>query len=240
MREVYYGRQIEVALEGQFFHWITKRALNELAAGNEIKFETDETKPYAPHFYWPRRHRYPRRQIAEIGQLVAEFSDPVFTQALGHHGEMLADSGFADIGFRILGRNVREVDGRRWMETNHNLDRLVVREADGVRYGVEIKNTLPYIDLGEFEIKLRMCAFFGVRPMFIAREMPKNYINTVYRGGGFSLLLGSQYYPLMAADLARRVRQRLGFPVSAVHHLPDTTFMRFRDWHLRHVGGEGV
>jgi hypothetical protein len=101
---------------------------------------------------------------------VAEFSEPTFTQALGHHGEMLADIGFADIGFRVLARNVPEVDGRRWTETNHNLDRLVVREADGVRYGVEIKNTLPYIDQTEFGIKIEMCRYFRVRPLPLRRE----------------------------------------------------------------------
>src|SRR6266403_4901610 len=81
-KQVYYGRQVEVALEQRFFRWITNRALNELAASQEIRFETDETKPYAPHFYWPRRHRYPKRQMVEIGRLVAEFSESGFTHAL--------------------------------------------------------------------------------------------------------------------------------------------------------------
>jgi hypothetical protein len=234
-KEVYYGRQVEVALENNFFHWITKRALNELAASREIVFTTDETKAYAPHFYWPRRHRYPRRQMVEIGRLVAEFSEPGFTHALGQHGEMLADIGFADIGFRILARKVREVDGRRWTKSGHDLDRLIVREADGVRYGVEIKNTLPYIDQTEFETKLAMCEHFRVRPMFIARMMPRNYIFTVNRAGGFSLVLGNQHYPLMADDLARRVRSRLKSPVVSIRQLPDTALKRFLDWHLSHL-----
>jgi Resolvase, N terminal domain len=179
-KEVYYSRQIEVALENQFFHWITKKALNELAASREIVFQTDEDEEYAPHFYWPRRHRYPKRQIVEITRLVSEFSEPGFTHALGQHGEMLADIGFADSGFRVLARKVKEVAGRRWIDTGHDLDRLIVREADGVRYGVEIK-TLPYIDQSEFQIKLAMCEHFEVRPLFITRMMPRNYMNTVVR-----------------------------------------------------------
>jgi hypothetical protein len=147
---------------------------------------------------------------------------------------MLADIGFADIGFRVLARNVREVDGRRWTETNHNLDRLIVREADGVRYGVEIKNTLPYIDQTEFGIKVAMCRYFRVRPLFITRMMPKNYNYTIYQQGGFSLVLGNQHYPLMANDLARRVRSRLKFPVVSIRQLPDTALKRFSDWHLAH------
>ena len=88
---------------------------------------------------------------------------------MGHHGEALVDVGFARIGFRILQSKVREVDGKRWIVSNHDLDRVIAR--DGVRYGVEIKNQLGYIEQEEFGIKLRMCEHFGVRPMFIARMM---------------------------------------------------------------------
>jgi hypothetical protein len=64
-REVYYGRQLEVALEDIFFHWITEKALNELAEERRINFSEESTEHHRAHFYWPRRHRYPRRQIGE-------------------------------------------------------------------------------------------------------------------------------------------------------------------------------
>jgi hypothetical protein len=32
-KEVYYGRQLEIALEGTFFHWITKKAFCVLGRG---------------------------------------------------------------------------------------------------------------------------------------------------------------------------------------------------------------
>jgi hypothetical protein len=147
--EVYYGRQLEVRLERRFFHWITSRALNELVQDGAIRFSEEQTGHHKAHFYWPRQHRYARRQIAATLALIAEFSHPDFTRAVGHHGEILADAGFARIGFRIIQKKVREVDGRRWIESNHDLDRLI--ERNGVRYGVEIKNQLAYIDLEEFE-----------------------------------------------------------------------------------------
>jgi hypothetical protein len=84
-RHVYYGRQLEVALESQFFHWITRYALNELAAEGRIGFTAEKTDTFEAHFYWPLRHRYPRRQIRQILGLINEFSDPDFTRALGHH-----------------------------------------------------------------------------------------------------------------------------------------------------------
>lgn len=227
--DVYYGRQIEVALEKDFFHWITKKALNELVDERQIAFGEETTDHHKAHFYWPRRHRYPRRQIRETINLIAEFSDPTFTRAVGSYGELLSDSGFAHIGFRIRQRKVREVDGRRWTETNHDLDRLI--ERDGIRYGVEIKNQLGYIDQTEFDVKLRMAQHFGVRPMFVARMMPKNYIQRVAAAGGFSLLMGNQHYPLMAHGLAARVRGILGLPVVCISELPDTIMSRFENWH---------
>jgi hypothetical protein len=145
------------------------------------------------HFYWPTRHRYPRRQVRASAHLIAEFSAPTITHAVGVHGEMLADGGFARAGFRVLANNVREVDGVKWTTTGHDLDRLV--ERDGIQYGVEIKNELGYIDPAELDAKLAMCAQFEISPMFIARVMPKNNIHKVVKSGGFCLILGNQQYP---------------------------------------------
>jgi hypothetical protein len=92
-KDVYYGRQLEVALEREFFHWITKKALNELAAERRINFAVEQADTHKAHFYWPLRHRYPRRQIRETLALIAEFSDPDFTRALGVTGEQLIDAG---------------------------------------------------------------------------------------------------------------------------------------------------
>ena len=230
---VYYGRQLEIFLEKAFFHWITKKALNELVSERKIKLDVEKLEHHVAHFYSSRQHRYARRQIKQTISLIAEFSEPTFTRALGHQGEALADAGFACTGFRIRQRKVREVDGHKWTQTNHDLDRLI--ERDGVRYGVEIKNQLGYIEQTEFQKKLVMCKHFGIRPMFIARMMPKNYIAEVYRAGGFSLLLGDQHYPLMSDALAKRVRDNLKLPVRIVRELPDTALQRFEMWHEKQL-----
>ena len=228
-KNVYYGRQLEIWLEDPFFHWITKKALNELVAQRKIGFQREQLEHHVAHFYFSRQHRYPRRQIKATIGLIAEFSDPRFTRALGHHGEALVDVGFARIGFRIRAQKVRSVGGKEWTNTNHDLDRLI--ERDGVQYGVEIKNQLGYIDQTEFQTKLEMCKFFNVRPLFVARMMPRNYINSVFRAGGFALILQNQHYPLLADDLAKRVREQLVLPVKTIASLPDTTLQRFEAWH---------
>src|SRR5260370_220845 len=157
------------------------------------------------------------------------------TRGLGACGEQLFYEGLAQTGFRIIKRKVKEVSGVVWTETGHDLDRLIVR--DDVPYGVEIKNQLGYIGLEELEAKLRMCERFGVRPMFVARMMPKSYINDVVKPGGFCLSLKQQNYPLLAEDLAKRVRERLGLPVACIRELPDTTMNRFVTWHEKKLAG---
>ena len=226
---VYYARQLEIWREKTFFHWITSRALRELAEERRIGFSAETLGTHRAHFYFPIRHRYPRRQITQTLKLIAEFSEPSFTRALGRHGEMLVESGFARTGFRILQHKVKEVDGRAWTETNHDLDFLIVR--DGIRYGVEVKNQLGYIDRTELQIKLAMCHHFGVRPMFVTRALPKNYIYEVGRAGGYSLLTDNQNYPLLAEDLARRVRAVLNLPVGVIERFPNTALDRFEKWH---------
>jgi hypothetical protein len=130
-RSVYYARQIEIGLEKQFFHWITKRALNELAAERSIGSSVERLEHHVAHFYYPIRHRYPRRQIREVIGMIAEFSAPVFTRAVGHHGELLVESAFARTGFHILDQKVREVERVPWTQTGHDLDFLI--ERDGIR-----------------------------------------------------------------------------------------------------------
>jgi uncharacterized protein (DUF2236 family) len=105
--------------------------LNELAAERSIGSSVERLEHHVAHFYYPIRHRYPRRQIREVIGMIAEFSAPVFTRAVGHHGELLVESAFARTGFHILDQKVREVERVPWTQTGHDLDFLI--ERDGIR-----------------------------------------------------------------------------------------------------------
>ena len=228
---VYYGRQLEVFLEKVYFHWITRKALMELRLEGRIDFREEPTAQHKAFFYWPKRHRYPRRQIREIVGLIDEFSEPIFTRAVGHHAEMLFDSSLAYTDCKVRAQNANSWHGKAWTESQHDLDRMI--ERDGRVYGVEIKNQLGYIDQTEFDLKLKICRHLGVVPLFVARMMPRNYINQVFKAGGFSLILGDVLYPLMADPLAKRVRDKLHLPVVSVRSLPDLALQRFSAWHER-------
>jgi hypothetical protein len=235
---VFTSRQVEVEFEGRYFHWITHRALKVLAEARSIVLEQRTLSYGAPiNLVWHRGNRYTRRQINEVLALVEQYSHPDFTAALGNTGELLVSDGFARFGFVQRGRNTREFRGRRWTESEHNLDFIV--ERDGRAYGIEVKNTLPYINDREFRVKLKLCAYLGVRPLFVVRAMPAIWTQEVVRHGGFVLQLRYHLYPLSHKPLADQVRTILGLPADAPRALYDGTMQRFVTWHERQVRAEG-
>jgi hypothetical protein len=228
---VFYETQLAVIFERNFFHWVTSRALKDLREANKVGSALEELSPNVPiRFYFSRRCRYWKRKSEELRRVVLTFSDQAFTRALGVQGELLIDSGLPQVGFMPAAREIRSWESRNWTETNHNLDRVFQR--DGISYGTEIKNRLGYIPQDEFKAKLRMCKALNLVPLFIARMMPKTYIDEVYRAGGFSLIMKYQFYPIYFRDLARRVSVELSLPVDCPARLQDSTLERLLNWHL--------
>ena len=105
--EVFFSRQLEVQFEGDYFHWITNRAIRRLVAERTLLSEArklnfgGETK-----LIWPRGYRYHRRKAAELLSLVEEYSAPNIGGALGLHGEAMVLEGFARREFVMKGRDV--------------------------------------------------------------------------------------------------------------------------------------
>lgn len=127
---------------------------------------------------------------------------------------------------------MRSFNNKTWEATGHNLDRVVMR--DGIYYGVEIKNTLPYIPRDELRIKLAMCKYLGLTPLFVSRMAPKNY-NIIQRGG-VSWVLGSQFYPFGYQGLADTVRGELQLPVDCPARIEDgavTRLLKALAWQSR-------
>jgi hypothetical protein len=54
-------------------------------------------------------------------------------------------------------------------------------ERDGAAYGVEVKNTLGYLDVGEFLTKIRLARHLGVKPVFAVRALPKTWANALIK-----------------------------------------------------------
>jgi hypothetical protein len=233
-KSVFFSRQLEVLHEGTWFHWVTNRALRELAARGTIR---TEIRPLATGgrvtLMWHRSHRYFRRDAARVVNLVEEYAAPNIGGALGLQGEAMVLEGFARKQFLMHGRNTRTFGSASWGKTGHDLD--FIFERDGVAYGVEVKNTLGYMEQNELRVKIEMCQTLGLKPLFAVRMLPKSWVKEVVDAGGFALILKYQLYPWAHRDLARRVQDQLGLPVDAPAALQDGTMERFVRWHLRGV-----
>lgn len=134
-------------------------------------------------------------------------------------------------GFRPEAKKVKEYNDKKWEKTGHDLDFVFSR--DGVAYGCEIKNKLGYIDKEELEVKLEMCAYFGIKPLFIMRYSPKTYNKMIYENGGFALIFETQIYELSQERLVEKIKDVLRLPVICSKAIPDGIIDRFEKWHNR-------
>jgi hypothetical protein len=232
--EVFFSRQLEVKFEKNFFHWITNRAIHELEDEGQI---VCERRPIGTGssivLAFNKAHRYYKRDAQRICELVEEYSQPTVGREVGRNGEALVLNGFARNQFVMQGQETREFNGKKWRSTEHDLD--FIFSKDGIDYGVEVKNTLTYMNYKEMKIKMRICKKLGIRPVFVARMMPGHWINEVNGEGGYSLILKYQLYPLAFERLAKRLREELELPVDTPRALDDGTMRRFMKWHVKNL-----
>jgi hypothetical protein len=231
---VFFSRQLEVIYEHDYFHWITSRAIRQLETEGLIKSERRPLRTGTTiKIVWHKSYRFYRRSAKALVSLVEEYADPNIGAFLGLHGEGMVLEGFARNQFVMVGRHTREHAGKKWTQSNHELD--FIFERDGVTYGLEVKNTLGYMDQDEFALKTKLCTALGIRPVFVCRMLPKSWIYQLNQAKGFALVLKYQLYPWTHHQLAKRVARELGLPVDAPRSLAEATMARFLKWHLRQM-----
>jgi len=231
---VFFSRQIEVQNEGEYFHWITNRAIHDLEAEGAIRSEWRPLRTGTSiKLVWHKAYRFYKRSANQLVSLVEEYSDPNIGASLGLHGETMVLEGFARTQFRMMARDANEYESIKWDETKHNLD--FIFERDGQAYGIEVKNTLGYMEREEFLLKTRLSLSLGIRPVFVCRMLPKSWIFELMKAGGFALILKYQLYPWTHRELAKRVREELELPVDAPRFLAEATMNRFLKWHRKNL-----
>lgn len=234
--DVLYVRQLEVMLEKEYFHWVTDFAIRDL---RESGFLADEYVSLGAgnarlRFLFRAGHRFRRRQMKRAVAIVRAYSDPAFAKGCGLYAQTLFLHALLKGGFRLEGENTARYAGREWTDTNHDLDFIV--ERDGVTYGCEVKNRLEYISREELGVKLKMCEFLGVKPMFIMRASPKTHNFTIGQKGGYAWIYEAQIYPPGHESLAERVRAELRLPVMCSYAIPLGMVERFERWHRKSAG----
>lgn len=232
--EVFFSRQIEVTFEDEFYHWITNRAIHTLIDSGLLTLEERKLTIGAPiNLLWHKNYRYYKRDAENLYRLVDEYANPDISAAIGLHGEFMTLEGFAKSQFVVRGRNTNEYKDKKWTKTGHNLD--FIFERDGVAYGVEVKNTLSYMEQDELKNKIELCKHLGIKPLFVVRMIPKTWAQEIIEAGGFALILKYQLYPKSHASLAKRIRERTGMPVDSPQYIKDGTIKRFTNWHEKNL-----
>jgi hypothetical protein len=84
-----------------------------------------------------------------------------------------------------------------------------------------------------------MCEFLGLKPFFIMRYAPKNYMKRIIDAGGIGLMFEQQLYPYGYEGLAKTVRDELGLKVDCPRRVPDGTVERAvkaHEWQMKQKG----
>ena len=228
---IYYIRQLQVKFEKKYFHWLTYNAIESLL---KEKFLVAISKPVSEfgtpiQFLAHKSNRYPKRNVNEMAKIISAYSHENITKSCGHRAEDLFALALASHGFQPKKKKVNEYNNIKWTRSKHDLD--YVFERDDVSYGCEIKNTLGYIDKDELEIKLEMCKFLKIKPLFILRFAPKTYIEMIRLLKGFTMIFECQIYELSQRDLVGQIKSILGLPVDCPKSIPEGIITRFENWH---------
>lgn len=186
--EVFYEMQLEVLFEDRYFHWITSKALAELRDSRKIGSSIEPLREISRiRFYFHIKNRYWKRKASEVRKLVGQFSDPAFTSALGNQGEMLTDAALPSVGFLPKARNANEFGGIQWnvlsttwIESSKKMEFSTARKLRTACRTFRKLSSTP---------KLQMCETLRLRPLFIARMMPRSYVFELFKRGGFALLM---------------------------------------------------
>jgi hypothetical protein len=217
---VFYSRQLEVLYEREFFHWVTNRALRNLISEGHVLMEPRRlTIGSEIKLVWYKSFRFYKRAAADVFDLVDHYTSAATDGTLGMQGEHLVLAAFARRQYLLVGEETKSYNGTVWTETGHDLD--FIFQKDGVGYGIEVKNTLGYLDVDEFVTKIRLSIHIGVRPVFAVRALPRTWAEALIQSGGYAMIMGFQFYPWTHHVLANKIRKELGLPVDTPKKIED-------------------
>lgn len=229
LEAVFYSRQLEVIFEKEYFHWVTNRALRRLVEERRIISEPRKLDIGSElKLLWHNKYRFYKRSATNVFNLVNRYTNAATDGTLGLQGEHLMLAAFARGKYMLTGEEVSEHNGVVWDETKHNLD--FIYENNDIGYGVEVKNTLGYIDIKEFVSKVKMCIHLGIKPVFAVRALPRTWADALIHAGGYAMIMGYQFYPWAHMDLAAEIRNNLHLPIDTPRRIEAGTMEKFWRW----------
>lgn len=227
--KVFYSRQLEVLFEREYFHWVTNRALRRLIEEGHVVMEARRLDIGSEiKLVWLKSFRFYKRAANEVFNLVNRYTSAATDGTLGMQGEHLILAAFARRQFLLIAEEANSYKEAAWTHTGHDLD--FIFEKDGVGFGVEVKNTLGYLDVDEFVTKIRLARHIGIRPVFAVRALPKTWAEALIQSGGYAMIMGFQFYPWTHQKLATEIREKLMLPVDTPKKIEQGTMQRFESW----------
>lgn len=250
----YYQHQLQILYEGRFFWWVVKDALEELVdEGYLTVFDRERVPDLADlshvqtlKFYanadavkTVRDEAIMKTHVLRTAKMLDRYSGDENNKVLGKQLESLVENQLKMLRFEILDKHTNSYEGKKWRQTNHNLD-LIARRNELV-IGVEVKNTLRIISADEIDTKVDICRHLGIVPVFAVRWI-KPYIECIRRQGGFSWVFKTQILPFgqeqMVNDMFARLSAsgkkdrgyELKFPITVRNDLPPNSVKMFERW----------
>lgn len=262
----FFKRQLQIFYEADFFPWVINDALNILEhEGYLLSIDSSQIPGFRQlknvrqmKFYANAKaestiaelQRTMIKKALSIGKVVNAYSHPQITSHVGRHLEDLLGYELRAQGFRIIGSHTNEYRGKKWTNSNFNLDHIAEHKSGRLAIGLEAKNTLGIISQKEIDEKISVCRHLGLTPVFAARWI-KPYIRHISKEGGFCWVFKTQIYPLGYDALTREAYRRLSvserqdsrghrleFPVTATNMLPNLSLRNFERWVERRVNGD--
>lgn len=232
-----FAAQLQIKLENRFFEWQVTAALTKLVTQGKLgKIEQITEYASSPVFYFPKEIitdasslDLVKKHVLSIAKLMDKYSHPNVTHAVGKQLEGLVKYELRVQRFKIVGENTAEYKGKIWTKTGHDLDFIAEHENSSLAIGVEVKNTLGVIERQEVEVKIDICNYLGITPVFAVRWIGP-HMGLIKRNDGFAWIFKTQIYPPGFEELTKEIYERLELPVIVRTELPEKPVTKFAEW----------
>lgn len=227
---VAYDRELRYRLEGSFPHDQVGEALRQLKDEGSLK-QTNVpgrrgTGEHPNVFY-----RLPNSNYNDLLPIMKTKLDlSIFIgsvgREMGRYAELAWWRAFERNGWAVYPASENELQGvseykGRKATTGHNIE--FVAEKDGIEYGVEVKNRLPYPD--DLYWKLLVCVDLQVVPLIIARWLNPGQPRIIEAlGGAKPFVYKSAIYAKTYEPIVDKVKSILGYPIDAREDVDDAYF----------------
>ena len=233
---------VQIALEDRYDHKKTSYALRVLEKEGvlfsiKVKLENvGEVRFFVTKkIHSLKREDEIRRKISKYSYWIQRYSNYRITKMLGDHLHALVKGEVRAQGFVILSEFSNEYDGKKW-PGRETLDMIAEHKKNQLVVGVEVKNMLSLAPYSEVSKKIKMCNFFGIKPVFACRWI-EPYRKKITENGGFVWQFKNQLYPIGQEKFVKELGKRFSFPIEVKSELPEKSVLEFQEW-VRTVEGK--